>query len=87
MKYQIVSVRDRAVDAYAMPQFVVSIGGFLRAFADEVNRVDPANQLNKHPDDFDVYELGTFDDNSCLFDMLPKPRQIAIGKDLVRNTN
>lgn len=67
-KYIAVSVRDSAVGLFAVPQFVVSKGIAMRSFADEVRRVDPANQLNKHPEDFTLYVLGTYDDESGMLD-------------------
>lgn len=83
MNLFVVSVRDRAADVFGQPMFVVSIGGAVRSFADEVNRVDPQNVLNRHPEDFDLYVLGSFDDNTGAF-TTESPRQIAIGKDQVR---
>lgn len=84
MKLFIVAIRDRAADCFGQPNFVVSIGASIRSFGDEVNRAAPDNALNKHPEDFDLYELGEYDDAQASFALLPKPRQIAIGKDLVR---
>lgn len=83
MKYIVLSVRDRAADCFGQPFFSVSLGGSIRGFGDEVNRVAENNPLNKHPEDFDLFEVGTFDDNTCVFECLPKPRQIAVGKDMV----
>jgi len=83
MIYHIVVVRDRAADVYAQPMFVTSIGSAIRSFGDEINRADQSNMLNAHPEDFDLFQLGTYDDSSGSFDVY-SPRQIAIGKDLVR---
>jgi len=67
MKLVLCSVKDRAADAYGRPMFVPSVGVAIRSFSDEVNRKDQENQLFNHPDDFDLYELGEFDDNTGLF--------------------
>ncbi|AXH76064.1 MAG: nonstructural protein [Microviridae sp.] len=82
MRYKMVVVRDRAADVYNQPAFVPSLGIAIRSFADEVNRVDVNNQLNKHPEDFDLFYLGEYDDNSGEFDAV-RPQQIAVGKDVV----
>lgn len=82
MRYKMVVVRDRAADVYNTPAFVPSLGIANRSFADEINRVDPNNQLNKHPEDFDLFYLGEFDDNTGEFDAC-RPQQIAVGKDVV----
>ncbi|AXH73988.1 MAG: nonstructural protein [Microviridae sp.] len=76
------SVRDRATDSYGNPMFVVAPGQAVRGFADEINRNAPENQLFKHPADFDLFVLGTFNTDTGLFDC-GVPRQIAIGKDMV----
>jgi hypothetical protein len=81
MIYTVVSIRDRAADTYSQPMCVASVGGAVRSFGDEVNRKAENNQLNSHPEDFDMYELGKWDDQSAEF-ICGTPRQIAIGKDL-----
>lgn len=63
MIYQIVAVKDRAADVFGVPVFVQSKGIAIRSFADEINRSDPQNQLYNHPEDFDLFFLGTFDDS------------------------
>lgn len=83
MKYVVLAVRDRSADCFGTPMFTVSKGTAIRSFSDEVNRVDPNNMLNKHPEDFDLYELGSYDDATGVFDC-GTPRQLAVGKDLVR---
>lgn len=82
MKYFVVAVRDRAADVFGVPQFVASIGGAIRAFGDEVNREDLKNAFFMHPEDFDLYELGRYDDATGSFECLTVPKQVAIGKDM-----
>lgn len=79
----IVSVRDRAVNGFASPFFVPSEGVALRSFTDEVNRPDSA--LAKHPEDYDLYVLGTFDDSDGSF-AVNVPRMLVAGKQVVVNT-
>lgn len=87
MKLVILAVHDRAVDAFMTPMFMQSIGQAVRSFTDEVNRPAEDNILYKHPEDYDLFELGTFDSNTGKFDMREDPRQVAIGKDLQRTLN
>jgi hypothetical protein len=61
--------------------FVPSIGIALRAFSDEVNRNDPNNQLYNHSDDFDLYDLGTFDDSTAEFEIKNPPELLILGKN------
>ena len=85
-KYKIVTIRDRAADLFGQPSFVVNLGGAVRQFGDEVKRPNTEerpNQLNMHPDDFDLYLLGEYDDETGTFTNEDRPRQIAVGKDYV----
>lgn len=81
MKLLIATVKDRAAEAFGRPMFVPSLGVALRSFTDEINRSDSNNQLYNHPDDFDLYELGVFDDQTGTFDLLPHPKLVVLGKN------
>ena len=85
MKLVLCSVKDRAADAYGRPMFVPSIGVAIRSFSDEVNRQDAENQLFNHPDDFDLYEMGEFDDNTGLFTLHDQPKLVSLGKQVKIN--
>lgn len=80
MKQVVVSIKDRAADAFGRPAFVPSVGVAIRSFSDEVNRSDPDNQMNSHPDDFDLFELGMYDDSTGIVEMLESPRLLILGK-------
>jgi hypothetical protein len=82
MKLILASVKDRAAEAYGRPMFVPSSGVALRSFSDEINRSDAENQLYNHPDDFDLYEFGTFDDSTGLFELSEQPKLLALGKQV-----
>lgn len=83
MEIYVVAIRDRAADVFGQPQYVNTRGIAIRGFQDEINRKDPANMLNKHPEDFDLYVLATYDDNTGRFKHVSDtPEMIAIGKDL-----
>ena len=82
MKLNICSVKDRAADAFGRPMFVPSTGVAIRSVSDELNRADADNQLYNHPDDFDLYEFGVFDDNTGLFDLYDQPKLLSLGKQV-----
>lgn len=87
MKLKVLAVRDRAVDAFAQPMFVPHIGSAIRSFGDEINNNREGNPLYAHPDDYDLYDLGEYDDQTGRIEQPTTPTQIAIGKNLkVRNT-
>lgn len=81
MKYFIVCVRDRALDCFGRPFPVPSLGVSIRAFTDMVSGGD--GEMSKHPGDYDLYQLGVFDDVSGTFENLGAPLQLAIGKQVV----
>jgi hypothetical protein len=78
----ICSVKDRAADAFGRPLFVPSVGLAIRSFSDEVNRVADDNQMHHHSDDFDLFELGTFDDNTGIIECHPQPKLLSLGKSV-----
>nr|QJB18862.1 MAG: nonstructural protein [Microvirus sp.] len=82
MKLTLCTVKDRAADAYGRPMFVPSTGIAIRSFSDEINRVAEDNQMYNHSDDFDLYELGEFDDNTGLFSLHEQPKLLTLGKQV-----
>lgn len=77
------SVRDLKAEAFGAPFFVQNIGIATRSFTDEVNREAPDNMYWKHADDFQLFEVGEFDDQTGT--MKPSiPRLICCGGDVSR---
>lgn len=71
MRKVICAVRDAKAEVFGRPIFVNTVGEAVRIFTDEVNRTSSDNVYANHPEDFALYELGTFDDNSGLINALP----------------
>lgn len=82
MKILICAVYDRVAQIYGTPNFVQSKGATVRAFADQINRADENSQLYMHPDDFDMYYLGEYDDTTAEFTQAEKPELLARGANL-----
>lgn len=83
MKHCVFAVKDRLADVFGQPFQQANKGAAIRAFTDSVNAVGDTNMLNKHPDDFDCYYLGTFDDNTGLYEV-GMPEVIALGKEVFK---
>lgn len=64
MELQIIATRDIVANVYSIPMFVPTIGGAVRAFSDECSREDPKNALWQHPEDYELWHLGEWDDNA-----------------------
>lgn len=80
MKYIIVSIKDRAIDAFQPVFNVRAPGEAIRAFQDAIN--NNQNPMHAHADDYDLYELGTFNDETGQIQTHQQPKQIALGKQL-----
>jgi len=81
----VVSVKDRAADVFNRPFFVPHRNVAIRDFTDEVNRSAADNQLNKHPDDFDLYLLGEFNDANGEFSS-NTPQVLVRAKDVIQSS-
>ena len=80
---KIICMFDRAANIYGRPAFTPHLGAALRDFGDEINRASQDNPLYKHPDDYDLYMLGEFDEEMGRFDS-KEPVLLTRGKDTVR---
>lgn len=61
MKFRIFSIFDGKAKAYMTPFFLPEKGQAIRAFMDEVNS---DSVCGKHPEDFTLFCIGSFDSSS-----------------------
>lgn len=66
MQLGVYVVLDKAVGAYLRPFYVRARGEAFRSFSEACN--DKNSEFYKHPDDYVLYYLGQYDDNTGLFD-------------------
>lgn len=84
MKLVMVSVKDRAAEAFMRPWVVQQPAQAIRSFTDEVNRAAHDNPIYQHPEDYDLYTLGTFDEETGQIE--PEyPTVLIRAKDVVLN--
>lgn len=81
MKLNAYSVRDHQVDAFASPFFSPTHGSALRAFADHVN--EAGSPANKHPGDYSLWHLGTFNDQDGTFEPV-KPNRVGTAVEYLK---
>lgn len=62
---RVFSVYDAKVEAYCQPFFMGSKGQAHRSWVDVVN--DPTTQFHKHPEDFTLFEIGEWDEDTADF--------------------
>lgn len=82
MLLQVFSIFDSAVMTWRSPIFTRAKGEILRSFVEAVNR--PDTDFAKHPEDYTLFELGTWDDDKCLFSLLKTPIPIAKAIELLK---
>lgn len=75
MKSQVFAVLDTKVGSFAQPFFAQNSAVALRMFLDAAT--DPNTQLGKHPEDFFLYRLGSFDEESGYLEALVKPENLG----------
>lgn len=75
MKVTVMAAYDKKARAFLQPYYVSHPDVGVRAFSQAVNT--PDHQVHKFASDFSLYELGTFDDDSGKFDLLPQPKFVA----------
>lgn len=76
---------DRASQSYSPPFAAPHAGMAIRGFSDAISNPSKDTDISRHPDDFDLFEIGTFDSSTGRIvpvDFLDKPlvqgKQIAI---------
>lgn len=64
MLMKVFSVRDMKAEAFLQPFFCPTQGSALRAFGDACAKQD--SPFYVHPNDYVLYEIGTYDDSSAV---------------------
>lgn len=75
-KKEVYSVYDTKVQFFHTPMFMRNAGEALRSWTEEANRDDSA--ISRHPSDFELFHLGTFDDQTGKFEMLTSPQGLGL---------
>lgn len=83
MEQVIVSVYDSKVEAFGRPFFVPTEGAAIRSFLDEVNRHADDNPMSKHPEDYQLFCIGYFDDVNAHFENVVPSKLLAQGASVV----
>ena len=62
MILKVFSVFDSKAEAYMQPFFMATRGQAIRAFSDTCS--DKSTQFSRHPGDFTLFEIGSYDDST-----------------------
>lgn len=85
MEYSVFAVRDTCAEVWLMPWFFRSTGECVRSLTDAVNRSKEDNQFYQHPEHYQLYFLGLYDDDNGLFETEP-PKFVVDCQSLVNKS-
>ncbi|QKI28884.1 VP5 [Trichosanthes kirilowii gokushovirus] len=75
--FVVCAVRDAAMAAFNRPFFAPAVGAAIRSFTDEVNRKVEGNPLAAHPEDYELFQLGSWNDETAVFAQLEQPHSLG----------
>lgn len=81
MIQNVFSIYDTKASAYLTPFFLPTVPMALRVFAECANSSD--HQFGRHPEDFTLFHLGTFDDETCIFTALETKAALGVAIEFV----
>lgn len=82
MNLKIFSIYDSKIAAYGTPFFARSTGEALRQFTDIANSTDQRSLISSHPEDYTLFEMGGWSDETAAFDDYATPVSIAKAHEL-----
>lgn len=83
MELKMYSVRDAKGETYSPPFLAKTPGEAERMFNNEVH--NEKSQISKYPEDFDLYQLGTYDDVTGKIKPLDAPQHVVKAINLLKS--
>lgn len=81
MKMIVLALFDVKVAAFQRPAFAPTVAAFVRAVGDEARRA--GSELSAHPDDYQLFRLGEFDDANGLIVPVTPPELVCQVSSLI----
>lgn len=81
MKLKIYSIRDSKAEIFNTPFYQKTHGEAERNFRSLVN--DDKSQVHKYPEDYALWYLGEYDDQTAKFDTLSQPQHMINAIDAI----
>ena len=81
MELKMYALSDQAVECFNRPFCARSNGEAIRSLADELNRGD--NPMALHPEDYVLYFIGVFDDDTGVITATETPMVLQRCADLI----
>lgn len=81
MKTKVFSIYDTKAKVYNLPFYSQQVASAIRMFGDVAN--DRNTSINKHPADYVLYEIGTFDDQEGVLTALIPYGNLGYASDYI----
>lgn len=78
---KVFSVYDTKALAHGLPFFSPTVGAAIRMFSDLAN--DKQSTVARHPTDFILMEIGSFDDQNAKLESVPVPKNLGLASDYI----
>lgn len=82
MILKVFACRDMKAQAFLQPFFSPTIGSAVRAFGDACG--ETGSPFNKHPGDYVLYEIGSFDDSTAALVAISPVKLLGSASDYVK---
>lgn len=79
MKFKIFAIFDNKAKCYSTPFFLSEEGQAVRHFTDMAN--DPDHSIGKHPEDYTLFRIGAYADNTAAIEPSEIPFSLGNGLD------
>lgn len=74
---KVFSIYDSKAEVYWSPRFYLNAGVALREFSDAAQARNGDNELSAHPEDYTLFEIGDWDENTG--ELRTYPSKVALG--------
>jgi len=81
MIHNVFTIFDAKAEAYLPPFILPKTSMAKRTFSDCVNSAD--HQFGAHPEDYTLFTIGTFDDETAQYNLLLTPESLGLGIEYV----
>lgn len=74
MELKLFCIHDAKIDAYTRPFYLRTTGEAERAFRNDLNKNE---EMVANAEDYTLFELGSFEDTTAQFELLPTPHPVG----------
>lgn len=85
MKLSIFAIKDYTAELFSNLQLHANKATAIRSFTDQVNNGQADNLVAKYPEQFGLYQLGVYDDNTGFIEVSEQGAELVIRAVDVKN--